>query len=130
MEENTAVEVLRRVKTILDAYEIDYWLDRMWMSNTSAKAGWISQICDKFQNELFPMIYVTQHQTGLVYQNDWVWSNFTGGLSFVRTRHVEEEDIEEEPPPFIFGYPSFLVISVSAIAVIGTIYIVMKKKKT
>jgi len=27
MEENAAIEVLRQVKTILDAYRIDYWLD-------------------------------------------------------------------------------------------------------
>lgn len=82
--------------------DIDYWLDRMWMDDTVGKAGWISKICDKYQNEMYAMISISQHQTGLVYWNDWEWNNFTGALSFQRTRHIDPEEEEEDDAPLIF----------------------------
>ncbi len=40
--------------------DIDDWLECIWFSNASGKANWLNKIANKVQNELYPMLYISQ----------------------------------------------------------------------
>ena len=61
--------------------DIDIWLERIWFSNTSGKAKWLNKIVNKVQNELCPMIYISQGIKASVLWKDW-GMNFNRGPKF------------------------------------------------
>jgi ABC-type transport system substrate-binding protein len=104
--------------------DIDNWLNRVFTSNTSTIAKMLSKIADKCQNELYSMLYIAQHKTGLAYWNEWEWGNWTGSFSFSRIRKIAPP--AGEP---ISSFPMIVTVSVSAIALLSTIYVMMRRKK-
>ncbi|MFX1489325.1 MAG: ABC transporter substrate-binding protein [Promethearchaeota archaeon] len=61
--------------------DIDNWLDRAYFSNNTAKAKWLNKIVEKVQTELYPMVYLTQREEGVVLNDDWEM-DFHGGSHF------------------------------------------------
>ncbi|NHK32922.1 MAG: hypothetical protein FK730_16365 [Asgard group archaeon] len=61
--------------------DIDNWLERVWFSNMTGKAKWFNKITYKIQNELCPMIYISQRIKASVLWKDWRF-NFNRGPNF------------------------------------------------
>ena len=61
--------------------DIDNWMERIWFSNASGKAKWLNKIANKVQNELNPMIYISQGIKASVLWKDWEM-NFNRGPRF------------------------------------------------
>jgi len=51
--------------------DIDYWLDRAYFSNNTAKTIWFNKIVEKIQTELNPMVYLTQRKVGVFLWDEW-----------------------------------------------------------
>ena len=115
--------------------EIDYWIDRMYMSSPDEKIGWISKISDKEQNEIFPMVYAYQAKGGFCLWKDWdtFWVkgryiNRTGYWGTISTHFLSYVGLPSEYP-LIPGAPLLITITVSGVSMIGIIYAMMRKKK-
>jgi hypothetical protein len=57
------------------------WMERIRFSNTSGKVKWLNKIANNVQNELYPMIYISQRIKASVLWHDWRM-NFNRGPSF------------------------------------------------
>ncbi|MFW9865521.1 MAG: ABC transporter substrate-binding protein [Candidatus Thorarchaeota archaeon] len=105
--------------------DVDHWISRMFLSNETGKMKFISRIADKVQNELYPMIWLAQHRTGLVHWDEWEMSDYWGWFNFARTKYVGSEEVSEP----ISGYLIPVVVTVSMAALLSVVYVTMKKKK-
>ena len=68
--------------------EVDNWITRLWFSNRSGKSKWFDKIVNKVQNELYPMIFVSQGMKALALWRKWEF-NFNKGIMFFANLHYE-----------------------------------------
>ncbi|MHA2397477.1 MAG: ABC transporter substrate-binding protein [Promethearchaeota archaeon] len=113
-------------------------MDRIWMSSPDLKLKFISQMADLQQNELYPYIYAYQGQGANVIWDCWEaplynqtrtgiitgWWGFAGGMYSYANINYKGCPVT---PPLIPGYS--LLVTVSAISILGLCYIIIKKKK-
>ncbi|MFW9784806.1 MAG: hypothetical protein ACFFFB_21180, partial [Candidatus Heimdallarchaeota archaeon] len=106
--------------------EIDNLLDRMRFSNSTGKLKWYSKIAYKLQNELFPMIYISQGKKALALWKDWGFDLNRGIKFFANLKY------ETCPQPLcrqtIPGYDFLILISFVGISMVTLTGTVVKKK--
>ncbi|MFW9943057.1 MAG: ABC transporter substrate-binding protein [Candidatus Thorarchaeota archaeon] len=68
--------------------EIDYCLAHLEYENQMERQKWFNKIAEKEQNELFPMIFVSQGKEGRVFWDDWEINFNRGDLFFANFRCV------------------------------------------
>ena len=101
--------------------DIDKWLDHMMFSNRSGKSIWLSKIANKIQNEVYPMIFVSQGKKALVLWKDWNM-NFNRGMLFFANFYYIALPCPLCLSPSISGSSVYLLIGfVAVISIIITI---------
>ncbi|MFX1278027.1 MAG: ABC transporter substrate-binding protein [Promethearchaeota archaeon] len=68
--------------------DVDYWLERITLSDQTTKMNYISKIVEKEQTEIFPKIYISQGIKGLALWNDWEMNLIRGDHFFASFRYV------------------------------------------
>jgi len=92
-----------------------------------------SFIANHIQNYDVPMLYISQYMIGFAHNKGWTYAEIMpdrigfSGLPYYALIGGERETVVV--PPFIPGYPAILVILISTIPILGTIYAIMRKKK-
>ena len=102
--------------------EIDNWLERIWFSNETGKMKWLNKIANKVQNEVYPMIYISQGLKASVLWKDWQM-NFNRGPTFFPNFQYTGRDYTT-PEMYIPGYSISILIGL-----IVTISIILSKIK-
>ncbi|MHA1931250.1 MAG: Loki-CTERM sorting domain-containing protein [Promethearchaeota archaeon] len=104
--------------------DISKWLDREKFSNTSGKSKWLSKIANKLQNEVYPMIYVSQGKEYFALWKDWEM-NFNRGILYVANYRYNCLYCSLRTL-YIPGYDIYILIGL--VAVSSTILTVKKNK--
>ncbi|MFX0030337.1 MAG: ABC transporter substrate-binding protein, partial [Candidatus Hermodarchaeota archaeon] len=68
--------------------DIDNWLGNIWFSNQSGKNKWFNKIANKIQNEIFPMIYISQGITASVLHDSWRMNLNLGPFFFANFKYI------------------------------------------
>jgi ABC-type transport system substrate-binding protein len=105
--------------------QVDEWFRHMWLSNDTGRYEWFDKISNRLQNEIYPRIYVSQYKAGWAHWRQWNMSGFWSGASPAMIDYLGTEEVF---PP-ISGFPVGMVLTVSAVTLIGLVYIRMRKKK-
>ena len=114
--------------------DIDTWIGYMYMSEPHRKKEYIGKIANKLQNEIFPMLYTYQTKGGEAMWANWdtFWvldrddrqAGFWGGISVHFLSYTPGTEYPQIP-----GVPLLITLTVSAVSMLGIIYIVMRKRK-
>ena len=92
-----------------------------------------SFIANHIQNYDVPMLYISQYMIGFAHNKGWTYVEAMpdrigfSGLPYYAWIGGERDTTVV--PPFIPGYPAILVILISTVPILGTIYSIMRKKK-
>ncbi len=117
--------------------DINEWMMRMFVSSSKGKYEMISNMAYKECNELYPYIWVYQQIGGGCLWKDWeslYITNRDGQRAFF---YETENPVFQclryvglpEEAPLIPGSPLIITLTVSALAMIGIIYAMMRKTK-
>jgi len=106
---------------------VSLWLDAIYYSNKTLRPKFYNDIAITLQTYQYPWVWISQPIIGTVYSKEWEMDldqlNGLGNFLFIRYVGKEKEF------PFISGYFSEVVFSISTIAIISVIYVMMRKKK-
>jgi len=105
--------------------DVDYWIGRMYTSNVTDRAEWISNIVDFNQNEQYSHVYVSQSFEGIPVWKDWEASMYYGDISWPLLRYVGLPSEYPEIP----GFMTAIIIGSMLITMLGIMFIVQKKRK-
>ncbi|MFX1456844.1 MAG: ABC transporter substrate-binding protein [Promethearchaeota archaeon] len=83
--------------------EVDFWLEQMFYSNHSRKLECISNISKIVQNQLYPVISISQYKNGWVNWEEWEVVRYWGWHSYALTKFVGEAESSGSPIKFKFG---------------------------
>ncbi|MHA2095176.1 MAG: ABC transporter substrate-binding protein, partial [Candidatus Hodarchaeales archaeon] len=115
--------------------EVDLIYDRIATAAPKDKMKYYSQIADIEQNEMYSTMYLYAAKEGWALWKDWeAWlvpdregnlAGIWGGVSPQFMKWVGLTDVDT----FIPGSPMAILLTVSAISMLGIIYTIMRKKK-
>ena len=106
-------------------YTLDQLIQRMWFMNASSTQKAYNEFCDYTQNFQYTHVYIAQHLWGQASNKDWevLFGIKDSGFSYAYIKFVGTEF-----PP-IPGFPLGVIGFASIMAMLGVIYVVMRKRK-
>lgn len=105
--------------------DVDYWIGRMFMSNVTDRATWISKVVDFEQNDQYAHLYVSQTDEGIPVWKDWEASMFYGDINWALLRYVGLPSGYEEIP----GFTTAFIVGSMFVTMVGIIVVMQKKRK-
>ncbi|NVM44295.1 MAG: hypothetical protein HWN79_05210, partial [Candidatus Lokiarchaeota archaeon] len=105
--------------------DVDYWIGRMFMSNVTERATWISKVVDFEQNDQYAHLYVSQTDEGIPVWKDWEASMFYGDINWALLRYVGLPSGYEEIP----GFTTAFIVGSMFVTMVGIIVVMQKKRK-